>query len=172
MLTDLNVLWEDRYVDNFKVRMTEISDNNKLPWEGKEGEIKFLCVVSVKVSLWKCIWDETSKSIDISRGERPLQVEEATWAKEWAMNSYFINWMNSRFSREGGLLAVCFLIHQLYYKGWRALHGKMTKIDLFSFSWVLSICSLHRKQYPILSPKNLMWEEHCHSHFTDKETET
>lgn len=56
MLTDPIILWEDRLVENFKIRMFEMNDNSKPLWVGKEGkENQFFCAVLVKASLWKYI---------------------------------------------------------------------------------------------------------------------
>lgn len=56
MLTDPIILWEDRLVENFKIRMFEMNDNSKPLWVGKKGkENQFFCAVLVKASLWKDI---------------------------------------------------------------------------------------------------------------------
>ena len=56
MPTDLIILWEDRLVDNLKIRMFEMRDNSKPLWLGKRGkDNQFFCAVLVKASLWKCI---------------------------------------------------------------------------------------------------------------------
>lgn len=92
--------------------------------------MRFLCEVSVKASLWKCIWDEPWKKIGILRGERWKNT--ASWGNRvsvgFLLYKLYKPWV--RFWK-AMLLAVCFWIHKLSYKGWKALHRKIAGFFFF-----------------------------------------
>lgn len=92
--------------------------------------MRFLCEVSVKASLWKCIWDEPWKKIGILRGERWKNT--ASWGNRvsvgFLLYKLYKPWV--RFWK-AMLLAVCFWIHKLSYKGWKSLHRKIAGFFFF-----------------------------------------
>lgn len=134
----------------------------------EKKKMRFLCEVSVKASLWKCIWDEPWKKIGILRGERWKNT--ASWGNRvsigFLLYKLYKPWVQFWKAR---LLAVCFLIHKLSYKGWKALHGKIAG---FFFFILLSANYMLIESHAIQSPSSLFWEAHYHFHFTDEETET